>query len=471
MQYAKRASIIKFLYLCADIFFVSLAVYLACWFRKSTLPFEVTIHDLFFNYTNPIHYIFIFWLLAILLLNNANGLYQTRRELAESIEIWKVIRSVFQSVVITIFVIYAFKIEGFPRTVLFLAGLFIVVFLSLWRIAKRIFVLFLVSQGYNNFNVLIIGAGKVGTALTQEINRRKALGLKIVGFLDDFKTTDKDHTVLGKISDFPAVAQREFINMIFVTIQLETQVFLQILEQAQEMRLAVRVVPQGFEMSTGDFGKYNIGFIPVLEYSQEGYEFRHPGKRIFDTLAAGTLLLLLSPLLLFIILRIKMDSPGPVFYMSRRYGQRGEQFFMYKFRSMVVDADAQQKDLQCKNEVDGPIFKIKNDPRVTPFGKVLRKYSLDELPQLLNVIRGEMSLVGPRPFPIDQIEKEDLRQLKRLQVKPGITGLWQIRGRSDISFSRLIKWDIWYINNWSFWLDINILLQTIPVVVKGRGAY
>jgi len=138
---------------------------------------------------------------------------------------------------------------------------------------------------------------------------------------------------------------------------------------------------------------------------------------------------------------------------------------------MIANAHDLQEKLKEKNEVDGPIFKIKSDPRVTDFGKTLRKFSLDELPQLINVLIGEMSLVGPRPFPIEQIEKEDLRQLKRLEVKPGITGLWQIRGRSDISFSRLIKWDIWYINNWSFWLDINILLQTIPVVVKGKGAY
>ena len=127
--------------------------------------------------------------------------------------------------------------------------------------------------------------------------------------------------------------------------------------------------------------------------------------------------------------------------------------------------------IQHKNEQKGPIFKIKNDPRITPLGRWLRKYSLDELPQLFNVLKGDMSLVGPRPLPIEQIEKEDLRQLKRLVVRPGITGLWQIRGRSDISFNRLVKWDIWYINNWSFWLDLNILFQTFPVVLKGKGAY
>jgi lipopolysaccharide/colanic/teichoic acid biosynthesis glycosyltransferase len=124
-----------------------------------------------------------------------------------------------------------------------------------------------------------------------------------------------------------------------------------------------------------------------------------------------------------------------------------------------------------KNEADGPIFKIRNDPRITRVGKFLRKYSLDELPQLFNVIKGDMSLVGPRPLPIEQIKREDHRQLMRLEVRPGITGLWQVRGRSDISFARLVRWDMLYINNWSFWLDLNILLQTIPVVLRGKGAY
>ncbi len=144
---------------------------------------------------------------------------------------------------------------------------------------------------------------------------------------------------------------------------------------------------------------------------------------------------------------------------------------MYKFRSMVKEAEIAQKDLMGKNEVDGPIFKIKQDPRVTRVGRLLRKYSIDEFPQIINVIKGDMSLVGPRPLPIPQVEREDFRQLQRLEVRPGLTGLWQVRGRSDISFARLVKWDVWYINNWSFWLDLNILLQTIPVVIKGKGAY
>ncbi len=474
MNKYSRAHLIKFIYICIDVFLVSLALFLACLLRKETLTFSVNIVDFFFNANSPIHYIFILWLISIVFLNNVNGLYQTRRELAESIEIWQVIRSVFNSVLVTVVAIYFFKIEAFPRTVLILAALFIIIFLSVWRILKRIIVLYLVVKGYNNFNVLIVGAGKVGSVLAQEIEKRKALGLKIIGYLDDLKPSTENcqgHKILGKIADFPTIVQQNFINTVFITIHHDSRVFLQLLEQAREMRLAVRVIPEGFELTTGEFGKYNIGFIPVLEYFNEGIELRHPGKRVFDFVIAATMLLVLSPLFVILAILLKKDSKGPIFYFSRRYGRRGQEFLMYKFRSMVSNADDLQSQLLDKNEVDGPIFKIRSDPRVTEFGKFLRKYSLDELPQLINVLKGQMSLVGPRPFPIEQIEREDLRQLKRLEVKPGITGLWQIRGRSDLSFSRLIKWDIWYINNWSFWLDINILLQTVPVVVKGKGAY
>jgi len=243
------------------------------------------------------------------------------------------------------------------------------------------------------------------------------------------------------------------------------------LEQARDLGISIRVVPQGYDLTPGEFSKYNIGFIPILEYFDAEIFRKQAGKRLFDFVITLIATIVLLPVFILIMFLIILDNPGPVFYISRRYGRGGRIFNMYKFRSMAIDADVILNQLKDKNEVDGPIFKIKNDPRVTKFGKFLRRYSLDELPQLFNVLKGEMSLVGPRPFPIEQIEKEDLRQLKRLEVRPGMTGLWQIRGRSDISFSRLLKWDVWYINNWSFWLDWNILLQTVPVVVKGKGAY
>lgn len=473
MKSLTRTYLIKCLYIAIDVFFIWLAFYLACWMRRDLLPFTVTPADFFFQ-TSPIQYIFVLMLFSVVLLNNGRGLYQTRRELIESIEIWKVFRSVFEAGIWTIVAIYFFKVQIFPRSVILLSGALMVLFLSFWRMLKRAFVLYLVSRGYNNFNVILVGAGNVGIALAGEIGKRRTLGLNIVGYLDDQKPLGEsfgDHRILGRISDLPVLTQKHFINMVFVTSHQDSPVFLHLLEQARDLRLALRVVPEGFELTTGEFGKYNIGFIPVLEYFNEGSSFRQPIKRIFDMAVSGILLVFLAPVLGVIALLIKRDSPGPVFYMSRRYGRQGREFLMCKFRSMVDNAEGLQNQLRQENEVDGPIFKIRGDPRVTRFGKILRKYSLDELPQLINVFKGEMSLVGPRPFPVEQIEKEDLRQLKRLSVRPGITGLWQIRGRSDISFARLIKWDIWYINNWSFWLDLNILLQTIPAVLKGKGAY
>jgi exopolysaccharide biosynthesis polyprenyl glycosylphosphotransferase len=333
---------------------------------------------------------------------------------------------------------------------------------------------YLVSRGYNNFNALIVGAGKVGLALAQEIKKRPGLGIKIIGFLDDAKVSSPDHPdikILGKISNFFEIVRREFVNKIFITIHHDSNVFLRLLGQAREMGVAVRVIPHGFDLTTGEFFKYNIGFIPILEYAEEQDFRRHFGKRFFDFMISLLSFVILLPLLVAIGLILKIDSRGPILYKSKRYGCNGRMFNMYKFRSMTKDADKMIDQLRHQNEVDGPIFKIRGDPRITRVGAFLRRYSLDELPQLINVLRGDMSLVGPRPLPVDQIHKEDLRQLKRLEVRPGITGLWQIRGRSDISFARLVKWDIWYINNWSFWLDLNILFQTIPVVWKGKGAY
>jgi exopolysaccharide biosynthesis polyprenyl glycosylphosphotransferase len=470
-----RYFFVKTVYIVIDIAFMMLAVYLACHIRRGLFEFPVTFDNIFLNPENPFRTLLFFWVPVTIFSNNANGLYETKREKLESVEVYQVCKSVIFSAFVSIVMIYAFKIEGFPRTILGISTALVIVFFSVWRVLKRSFVEYLVAQGFNNFNALIIGAGKVGATLEHEIRKRKALGIKIAGYLDDFKTNadmpPARSKVLGKIGDFSTIAKKEFIHQVYITIHHDSAAFVRVIEEAKEMGIGVRVVPQGFELLPTDFTKYNIGIIPVLEYSVLRNIHRHQGKRLFDMVAAWIMLILLLPLFLVLAIAVKIDSPGPVLYVSRRYGRRGQLFGMYKFRTMVRNADDLLKDLKKNNEVDGPIFKMKKDPRVTRMGTFLRKYSLDELPQIFNVINGDMSLVGPRPLPIEQVEREDFRQLKRLDIRPGMTGLWQIRGRSDVSFQRLVKWDIWYINNWSFWLDFHILLQTIPVVLKGRGAY
>ncbi len=468
-----RNSMIKLIYVLIDLFFIIAAIYLVCFLRQETLVFDFSFRNLFFLSENSFSFLFLIWIITTIFSAAANRLYETRRDVSEFIEIWLTWKSVIISSLILILAVYVLKIDDFPRSIWLIGTFLIGLFLSLWRIGKRLLVEYLVVCGYRNLNVLIVGAGRVGQALAQEIKKRPGLGLRVVGFLDDRKTNtqNSESKILGKLSDFSKIAQREFIYQVYITIHHDMEIFHKIIEQARERGVAVRVVPHGYELISGELFRYNIGYIPLLEYSDSSNLRRQTGKRIFDLVLSISLFLFLLPLYLLIALLIKLDSRGPVLYKSRRYSRNGKIFNMYKFRSMVKDADQSIADLRDKNEVDGPIFKIKSDPRVTRFGRFLRKYSLDEFPQIFNVLKGDMSLVGPRPLPIEQIEREDLRQYKRLEVRPGITGLWQIRGRSDISFSRLVRWDIWYINNWSLWLDLYIMIQTFPVVLRGKGAY
>jgi exopolysaccharide biosynthesis polyprenyl glycosylphosphotransferase len=195
-------------------------------------------------------------------------------------------------------------------------------------------------------------------------------------------------------------------------------------------------------------------------------------KSVMDRLGAALLIVVGMPVWLFIALLIKVTSPGPVFYRQERCGLRGRVFTMYKFRSMVSNAEQLREDLATFNEMDGPVFKIAKDPRITLLGRFLRRTSLDELPQLINVMQGFMSLVGPRPLPVYEVKKfNNPWQRRRLSMKPGITCLWQISGRNQIGFEEWMRLDLVYIDNWSLWLDLRILLKTIPVVLLGRGAH
>jgi exopolysaccharide biosynthesis polyprenyl glycosylphosphotransferase len=471
MRSRLQSILIICIYAAIDVACIILTFYLVLLFRPQTIPFSVSFQSLF-SAADPFKLLFIIWTLLILFFHYTHGLYQTRREQLESLEIWEVVKSIFISTLVIIVLAFLLRVQDFPRSVMVLNAVVITVFCSVWRMLKRLLVSYLVSNGYNNFNTLIIGAGKTGILLAGEISRQPALGLKIKGFLDDYKEGScEDWPVLGKLDGLQEIIHREFIQKIFITIYPEHQCFIKLLETAREEGLAVRVVPQGYEFMAHDFIKFNIGIIPILEYSDIDVNYRQRLKRLFDFFFSFLSMIILLPVFMVLAVLIKLDSPGPVFYRSRRYGRYGRMFDMYKFRSMVINADELLAELKDKNEVDGPIFKIKKDPRITGMGAFLRRYSLDELPQILNVLKGDMSLVGPRPFPIVQLEKEDLRQLRRLGIRPGITGLWQIRGRSDVSFNKLLRWDIWYIKNWSFWLDLHILLQTFPVVVRGKGAY
>ena len=246
-----------------------------------------------------------------------------------------------------------------------------------------------------------------------------------------------------------------------------------IVRQCEEQGIIVRVRT---EMSTLNIGKSyvdNLHGVPVVTIQsgpQDGWQLI--AKRLIDLLGSTLLLITLAPLLIVVVLLIKWDSPGPVFFGQERVGFNKRRFRMLKFRTMVDGSDQQQRALEHLNEAQGPVFKIKNDPRVTRVGAFLRRFSIDELPQLVNVLRGEMSLVGPRPLPVRDVERIDVQWHKRrFSIKPGITCLWQVNGRSNIAFNDWVRMDLDYIDKWSLGLDLLILVKTIPAVFKGPGAY
>jgi exopolysaccharide biosynthesis polyprenyl glycosylphosphotransferase len=246
-----------------------------------------------------------------------------------------------------------------------------------------------------------------------------------------------------------------------------------IVRRCEEEGIIVRVRTQAFDLQFAKSYVDELEGLPVVTIrSGPEDDWQLFAKRLIDILGSAALLLVLAPVFAVVACLIHMDSPGPVFFSQERIGFNKRRFRLMKFRTMLDGADAQQATLEHLNEADGPVFKIKSDPRITRIGKFLRRFSLDELPQLFNVLKGDMSLVGPRPLPVRDVERIDVSSHKRrFSIKPGITCLWQVNGRSNIGFDDWVRLDLEYIDRWSLALDLMILLKTIPAVLKGPGAY
>jgi len=465
---------IHFLYLCVDVVLIVFSFFLSYYlkFNFDSLP-KLDFKVIEFPYLHNYLIIFIFWGVLIINYLHRRNLYATDRALTIPKEVSRVFIAIIFTSIIVIFIVFFVKSLFFSRFIFVSAFLMLVVFLSLWRIIKRILLRKLIENGFNNFNVLVIGANNLASLLIDEIQRRSFMGLKIAGVLSvPGEEVTVNAEVLGKVSNFESICRKHFIDEVFIA-SAQGNIIPEIIKNANRMHLGIRVLPPNFEDVRCLMEVDYLGFLPFVKYKERKiYPAELTLKRIFDFISATILIILILPLFLVIAILIKLDSKGPIFYTQKRMGRKGEIFSFFKFRSMVKDADKLKEDLLIANEVrDGIIFKIKRDPRITGVGRVLRRYSLDELPQLINVLKGDMSLVGPRPFPVEESRNLEYNQLPRLNIKPGLTGLAQIRGRSDLSFSRWVKWDLWYINNWSFMLDLKIIWLTIPAVFRGKGAY
>ncbi len=317
-------------------------------------------------------------------------------------------------------------------------------------------------------NVLIVGAGREGRRIAEHLESLPRSGYAVKGFLDD--TLLAYPGVLGRIDDLEQVARAHFVDEVMVALPGEPDRSRSIVERARRNRLDVTVVPNLYGSAAGKVQIKNLGSVPMLTLHQEALPAGGLlGKRAFDVVGALGGLVVGWPLMVAIALLIKLDSPGPVCYVAERVGEKGRRFRFYKFRTMRQHSNGQREELRKINQRQGPCFKIAGDPRVTRLGAVLRRYSLDELPQLWNVLLGDMSLVGPRPHPVDDFERYELNHLRRLDMKPGLTGLWQIIARRNPSFHINMALDLEYIERWSFWGDLQILMRTVRVVLAGEG--
>jgi exopolysaccharide biosynthesis polyprenyl glycosylphosphotransferase len=328
-------------------------------------------------------------------------------------------------------------------------------------------------EGLETRNVLIVGAGRVAHALRNHLESLRHLGFRFKGFvaLTEREAESGDADVIGDVRNTLQLARSLFVDEIFFSVPAEKKLVIGLVEEARAMGIDVRVVPDLYDGLAWNAPVEYIGQFPTIPLHRRDFPIgSFMMKRVLDIVLSSLALLVLAPIMLAVALAVRLDSPGPVFYRAARIGRKGRTFDCYKFRTMCRNADKLKADIEHLNEREGVLFKIVNDPRITAVGKLLRKYSLDELPQFYNVLRGDMSLVGPRPPIAAEVEQYDLAHLRRLDVLPGITGLWQVEARQDPSFDSYISLDTAYVENWSLWLDLKILARTVGVVFSGTGS-
>lgn len=370
---------------------------------------------------------------------------------------------------------------------------------SLFLFAERLFVLNFLrwarKRGSNYRQIIISGIGPQAFEIAKEVSLRKELGIKVLAFVnlscekENDEEIEKEQKFLSSLKeigygDLPIINGLKNLEKELNNFAVDEIIFTEIFPVIDKIRELIYIcAEQGIgtsicsddEISKGllkskvsTFGNFSlINFEPPPGDSMGMFL-----KRGFDVVFSFLCLVILSPLFLIVAIIIKFTSKGPVFFVQKRMGLHGREFKFYKFRSMVKDAEKELEKLKSKNEMkSGPVFKMKNDPRVTTFGKFIRKFSIDELPQLLNVLKGEMSIVGPRPPVVGEVKQYDRITRRRLSMRPGLTCTWQASGRSEINdFSKWVEMDLKYIDNWSFWGDIIIIIKTIPEVLMGRGA-
>jgi exopolysaccharide biosynthesis polyprenyl glycosylphosphotransferase len=347
------------------------------------------------------------------------------------------------------------------------------------RLALRLVLAQARIHGRNSRNVLIVGTSRRAIEFAGKLQASPQLGYRVIGFadrqwdgIDHFGQTG--HSLACDLEGLPAFLRANVVDEVVIALPIRSfhAIASEVAALCEEQGIILRVPSNIFNLKLSHSGSEELeGHSSITHYTGTAEGWPVVAKRVLDFCLALIALIVISPAFALVAAIIKMTSPGPIFFKQKRIGQNKRKFMIYKFRSMAVDAEAKMQQLEHLNELSGPVFKIKHDPRITPVGKFLRKTSIDELPQLINVLKGDMSLVGPRPMSIRDFElfSEDWHR-RRFSVRPGITCLWQVNGRNSVPFEKWMELDMQYIDKWSLWLDLKILAKTIPAVLKGSGA-
>jgi exopolysaccharide biosynthesis polyprenyl glycosylphosphotransferase len=425
--------------------------------------------------------IFALLVFAWRLIFSLSGLYVSRRLSNRRGEVVDVIKATSLGTFVILLGAIPFHIK--LVTAVFLAVFWMVSTCTIvvGRLLLRVILAAVRKRGRNLRNIVIVGTNGRALAFARRLISLPELGYRIAGFVDQnwrgleaFRSSG--YALASDFGGFPLLLRKSVVDEVVLALPFRSMhdQGSQIVAVCEEQGITVRVLTNLFDLkiarsSTEELEGEGDPLITHSTVSMDGWPI--VAKRILDFTISSILITLLFPALLIVAILIKLTSPGPVLFTQKRLGLNKRRFNIYKFRSMALDAEKRMRAIEHLNEVSGPVFKVKNDPRITPIGRFLRKTSIDELPQLFNVLTGDMSLVGPRPLPVRDYEgfNEDW-QRRRFIVKPGITCLWQVRGRSSIPFEKWMELDLQYIDKWSLWLDFQILLLTIPAVLRGSGA-
>lgn len=471
-----RPSVLSSVSACVDTVTVVVAALIAVRVRMTSVPEELGLGGLSetLHSSSPILFFYVAWFAACLIFfSRSYGMYRSIEHYSGLHEFRMTVQASLTAGLLLCGTLYLSNGAAVSRIVVTLMVVFSAALLCARRAVWRRMVYRKHLAGLETRNVLIVGAGRVGHALRNHIDSMQHLGFRFKGFiaLNDGEMKDGERDVIGDVRHCLSLARALFVDEIFFSVPAEQGTVIKLVEEARIAGIDVRVVPEMYEGLAWNARVEYVGQFPTIPLHRKA--FPAGGfliKRVLDITLSTLALVVMAPVMLGIAIAVRLDSEGATFYKAQRIGRKGRTFSCYKFRTMVADADKRKSDLEHMNERDSVLFKIVNDPRITAVGAILRKYSLDELPQFYNVLKGDMSLVGPRPPMASEVEQYDLAHLRRLDVLPGITGLWQVEARQDPSFDSYISLDTAYVENWNLLMDLRILARTIGVVLGGTGS-